>query len=286
MCLTLPLGQQTSVSLQGTSCNLGRERLLIISTEYTPEELNYFSFVSNAYKSYEDAMTKLVNSDLQCQNELLEYSKQVQAIGETGNNHLSYSLILESKKEQIGKENIGLLFEAFNPEITTTGLMLISKLFNSSQTALYIFLFSAYSDMTHRQVVEALNIKNIATNSWTAGIMDLKNPNIIQSNLFVSPWAPSLDLEEFFYQTAETVKELLKDPVRLRIAIPILIASCSTDVGKWIFKLHCGFNFLNYVHKFQLIFAFYGKFVRIRVAGAQDEYLPCQILHFTGNLEI
>jgi len=147
--------------------------------------------------------------------------------------------------KHIGIENVGLLFEAFNPEVTGLNLNSVSKLFSSCQDVLSLFFNHAYSDVTHRHLHEiffpkndfplpaknVLDLNNPDIIHWHWQYLEKQVPDIIQSNLFASPWAPSLRLEEFFYQTAESVKELLKDPVKVYIVIPILIASYSTDAG-------------------------------------------------------
>ena len=224
------LARQTFASLHETGCNLVREKFLI-SNKYTPEEISYFSFVSNAVKLHQYRMMNRICSDPQCQNELLDYTQQIKAIEQTGSNHLKYSPILEGKMKHIGIENVGLLFEAFNPEVTGLNLNSVSKLFSSCQDVLSLFFNHAYSDVTHRHLHEIFFPKNDFPLP-AESVLDLNNPDIIHSNLFASPWASSLRLEEFFYQTAESVKELLKDPVKVYIVIPILIASYSTDAGK------------------------------------------------------
>jgi len=206
----------------------------MISNEYTPDDINYFSLVSNAVKLYEDAILKLIISDPQCKIEMLDYSQQLQAIGETGSNRLRYSPVLEGRIERLSKENVGVIFKALNPDITGSDLNDISKLLSRHLRVICIFLSHTYSDMTHRQFFGNRYTKHIDSvdfQNWHWHYLEKQVPDIIQSNLFASPWAPSLELEEFFYQTAESVKELLQDPVRFMIAIPILIASCSTDIG-------------------------------------------------------
>ena len=227
---------QAFASQQRISCNLRREKLLMISNEYTPDDINYFSLVSNAVKLYEDAILKLIISDPQCKIEMLDYSQQLQAIGETGSNRLRYSPVLEGRIERLSKENVGVIFKALNPDITGSDLNDISKLLSKHLRVFCIFLSHTYSDMTHRQFFGNRYTKHIDSvdfQNWHWQYLEKQVPDIIQSNLFASPWAPSLELEEFFYQTAESVKELLQDPVRFMIAIPILIASCSTDIGKY-----------------------------------------------------
>ena len=219
----------------GISMGLESDRRLLISSEYTPEDLSYFSLVNTALHSFEATIIEYLIFDPQCKKELEDLSRQVLAIKETGTNSLGYVPLMEGKMVDVDSENVWILLKAFNPEVSSLRLSQVSKVLGQRRKVFDLFTFYAFSDMTIRELCMAFQL--YWEKLFPVHVLDCKSPNVITSNLFASPWAPNIKLEEFFYQTSETFKELLSDHVRINLATLLLVVSSTVDAGRHILLL-------------------------------------------------
>jgi len=84
----------------------------------------------------------------------------------------------------------------------------------------------------------------------SAKILDLSIPNILRSNLFVSPWAQNSRLEELFLSTAQNFREGLRNQVELVLGMGLLICSTSQEAG---YDVN---TFVSYGHILSLLFKY------------------------------
>ena len=178
-----------------------------INNQLDPEDVQIFSGVVTSWrklllKIYEDGMS--YNSVQQEMDKFHDQTLDVQS--------LTYYPALDCTLVDLAVDNIlsAALKDIFDldPSVQTN--------FKSLYQCYYIFYSSAKEGTTMRQSLATFGF-NVESYPFSAimpvHIHDMKIVDFMKSDMFKSPWADSLEVEEFFVKTCQTLKTFLADPV-------------------------------------------------------------------------
>lgn len=172
-----------------------------------PEDVHCFSGVVTSWrklllKIYEDGMS--YNSVHEEMDKFHDQTLDVQS--------LTYDPALDCTLVDLAVDNIlsASVKDIFDldPSVQTN--------FKSLYQCYYIFISSAKEGTTMRQSLATFGF-NVESYPFSAimpvHMHDMKIVDFMKSDMFKSPWAESLQVEEFFLKTCQTLKTFLADPV-------------------------------------------------------------------------
>ncbi|XP_023348803.1 uncharacterized protein LOC111717542 [Eurytemora carolleeae] len=178
-----------------------------INNQLNPEDVQIFSGVVTSWrklllKIYEDGMS--YNFVQQEMDKIHDQTLDVQS--------LTYDPALDCTLVDLAVDNIlsAVVKDIFDldPSVQTN--------FKTLYQCYYIFYSSAKEGTTMRQSLATFGF-NVESYPFSAimpvHIHDMKIVDFMKSDMFKSPWAESLEVEEFFVKTCQTLKTFLADPV-------------------------------------------------------------------------
>ena len=178
-----------------------------INDQLDPEDVQFFSGVVTSWrklllKIYEDGLSyNSVHEEID-----KFYDQTIDAQPLTYDPALDCTLI-ELAVDNILSASVKDIFDV-DPSVQIN--------FKTLYQCYYIFNSSAKEGTTIRQSLATFGF-NVESYPFSAimpvHMQDMKVVDFMKSNMFKSPWAESLEVEEFFIKTCQTLKTFLADPV-------------------------------------------------------------------------
>ena len=193
------------------------------SDQLNPEDIHFFTGLVTSWrkillKTCLDGM-----SSHSIHEEVEKYHKQ-----SCDSSTLTYDTALDNTMIDLALDNIACF-----TDISGLNLSMQEKLRTLYQ-CFEIFSSSAFEGVTMRQSFATYGY-NVESHPFSAIIpvymQDMKIVDYLKSGMFKSPWAESLEVEEFFVKTCQTLKTFLSDPVLHLCFFNLLLCNFADQFG-------------------------------------------------------
>ena len=219
---------------------------LHFTPEYSQEEQSYFKFLRQTWMNFHHGLWTNMSQSTPCKHDM-DFRCHIMRTGldkferhdMDGWTHINrgFEISLQNAEEA---EMLDLLW-TLAPEIDAEQKTSIIQTYQEYKKVINIFHTHATAHWTMEDVYCRLYGINISSphikQFLPPDIASLKLPNILKSSLFSSPWAESLELENFFFETAESLTCVLNNPLWNLFFTTLLVQSTAKDVGSGLNSL-------------------------------------------------
>lgn len=184
----------------------------LITSKLNTLDLGFFSSLVQYWKQFTYNTYSRLSEDQACLQDLNVVASQVISMSATQSNHLSYNPLLKNESIyvvalEITQEMMGAIEPDRRKDVANNFLQ-YAKIFD-------IFFFHTQHGRTIEETCSYLGFIeefNLMKKMFPPETFSIGMPSLLTTSLFQSPWAETLELEQFFLQTAENFKV---DPVTL-----------------------------------------------------------------------
>ena len=242
--VVLPVNEQYSRRVthpnSGQMEQLGPSAGLHFTPEFSQEEQNYFQFLCQTWMSFSLQLWTTMSQSPECKQDMSAFGHMIR----TGvdnfqrvslDTDMRQELDLGASMQHVIKSQLLELLWTLAPEIDDEQKTGICRHFLENMNVLNIFHTQAAEHWTMEDIYSRLygvNIRSPHIKQFLPADFDrLRLPNILKSSLFSSPWAESLELENFFVATALSLASVVSHPTWNLIFTTLLVQSASIDLG-------------------------------------------------------